>query len=104
MVEEMVSGVRGINPIATIIAKQEFKPGTPCSPDLYATYCGTMAWLLCCRKTVNKYMLECMLNPFPNKLWFLHVCSTSLLKKILGKGEIAHNEQFLLFPQCFLPI
>ena len=21
-----------------------------------------------------------------------------------GKGEIAHNEQFLLFPQCFLPI
>ena len=22
----------------------------------------------------------------------------------LGKGEIAHNEQFLLFPQCFLPI
>ena len=22
----------------------------------------------------------------------------------MGKGEIAHNEQFLLFPQCFLPI
>ena len=22
----------------------------------------------------------------------------------LGKGEIARNEQFLLFPQCFLPI
>ena len=21
---------------------------------------------------------------------------------IVGKGEIAHNEQFLLFPQCFL--
>ena len=21
----------------------------------------------------------------------------------VGKGEIAHNEQFLLFPQCFLP-
>ena len=21
-----------------------------------------------------------------------------------GKGEIARNEQFLLFPQCFLPI
>ena len=20
----------------------------------------------------------------------------------MGKGEIAHNEQFLLFPQCFL--
>ena len=22
----------------------------------------------------------------------------------VGNGEIAHNEQFLLFPQCFLPI
>ena len=21
---------------------------------------------------------------------------------MVGKGEIAHNEQFLLFPQCFL--
>ena len=42
------------------------------------------------------------LNPFPNKPWFLRVYSTSLLKK-LGKGEIARNEQFLIFPQCFLP-
>ena len=41
------------------------------------------------------------INPFPNKPWFLHVCNTSLLKT-LGKGEIARNEQFLLFPQCFL--
>ena len=23
-------------------------------------------------------------------------------EKIVGKEEIAHNEQFLLFPQCFL--
>ena len=22
----------------------------------------------------------------------------------VGKGEIAHKEQFLLFPQCFLPV
>ena len=22
----------------------------------------------------------------------------------VGKGGIAHNEQFLLFPQCFLPV
>ena len=38
------------------------------------------------------------LNPFPNKPWFLRVCSTSLT---VGKGEIARNEQFLLFPHCF---
>ena len=23
------------------------------------------------------------------------------VENIVGKGEIAHNEQFLLFPQCF---
>ena len=23
-------------------------------------------------------------------------------ENIVGKGKIAHNEQFLLFPQCFL--
>ena len=36
----------------------------------------------------------CFLNPFPNKPWFLCVCSTCLLKT-------PRNEQFLLFPQCF---
>ena len=36
-------------------------------------------------------------NPFPNKPWFLRVCSTSLLKTQWEKEEIAHNEQFLLF-------
>ena len=42
-------------------------------------------------------------NSFPNKPWFLRVCSTSLLKILWEKREIARNEQFLLFPQCFLP-
>ena len=41
------------------------------------------------------------LNPFSNKPRFLRVCSTSLLKTKLGKGEIAHEEQFLLFPTVF---
>ena len=43
-------------------------------------------------------------NPFPNKPCFLRVRSTSLLKTLWGKGEIAHNEQFLLFPRCFLSV
>ena len=34
---------------------------------------------------------------------FLHVCSTSLLKTLLEKGEIACNKQFLLFSWHFLP-
>ena len=33
-----------------------------------------------------------LLNPFPSKPLFFRVCSASLL-----------NEQFLLFPQCFVP-
>ena len=40
-------------------------------------------------------------NPFPHKPWFLPLCCTSLLKTWLGKGEIARNEQFLLFPTVF---
>ena len=44
-----------------------------------------------------------LFNPFQNKPWFLRVSGTSLLKKA-GKREIARNEQFLLFPQCFLCI
>ena len=43
-------------------------------------------------------------NPFPNK----HLVFTFLQYKsfgnTVGKGEIARNEQFLLFPQCFLPV
>ena len=44
------------------------------------------------------------INSFRNKPWFLRVCSTSVLKTPGGKEEIARTEQFLLFPQCFLPI
>ena len=42
------------------------------------------------------------LSPFPMKPWFFRVDSISLLKT-LGKGEIAHDEQFFLFPLCFYP-
>ena len=39
----------------------------------------------------------CSSNPFPNKPWFLRVWGTSL-ENTAGKGEIARNKQFLLFP------
>ena len=44
-----------------------------------------------------------MFHPFLNKPWLLRVCSTSLFsfENTVRKGEIARNEQFLLFPQCF---
>ena len=40
-------------------------------------------------------------NPFPNKPWFLRL-HYKAFENTVGKGEIARNEQFLLFPQCFL--
>ena len=42
-----------------------------------------------------------IINPFPNKPWFLRVCSISLYENTVGKGEIAQNEQFLLFFTVF---
>ena len=43
-------------------------------------------------------------DPLPNKPGFyMSALKSSLYKKTAGKGEIALNEQFLLFPQCFLP-
>ena len=46
----------------------------------------------------------CNFNPFPNKPWFFMCLQYKSFENTEGKGEIAHNEQFLLFPQCFLPI
>ena len=44
------------------------------------------------------------LKPFPEQaLDFMYLHHKSF-DNAVGKGEIAHNEQFLLFPQCFLPV
>ena len=42
------------------------------------------------------------INPFPNKPLVLRVCGRSLLKTLWEKEKLLVNEQFLLFPQCFL--
>ena len=43
-------------------------------------------------------------NSLPNKPGFLRVCNTSPFENSVGKGEILHNEQFLLFSHSFLAI
>ena len=43
-------------------------------------------------------------NPFPNKSWFFTSLQYKSFENFVGKGEIAHNEQFYLFPQCCLPV
>ena len=63
-------------------------------------------WSLCWSRGryytwIDIYKDTCI-NLFQNKPWFLPFCSTSLLKTLWEKWEIAHNMQFLLFHRCFL--
>ena len=42
--------------------------------------------------------------PIPTQCRLLTPLGNKRFENTVGKGEIARNEQFLLFPQCFLPI
>ena len=53
------------------------------------------------RKMLNFCQL---VNPFLNKPWFFMCRQSKSLENIVGKGEIAQNKQFLLFPQCFVSV
>ena len=55
------------------------------------------------RKIVNA-VIETKKKICPTKPWFLRVSCKKVFENTVGKGEIARNEQFVLFPQCFLPI
>ena len=43
-------------------------------------------------------------KPFPKQALVFTCLPYKSFENTVGKGEIARNEQFLLFPQCFLPI
>ena len=45
-----------------------------------------------------------LVNPFPTQALVLTCLLYKSFETTVGKEEIARNEQFLLFPQCFLPI
>ena len=49
------------------------------------------------------FVLQFPLTLSQKKLLFLVVCGNNSFENTEGKGEIARNEQFLLFPQFFLP-
>ena len=44
------------------------------------------------------------LQPIPTQQHLLMPLGNKPFENTVGKGEIARNEQFLLYPQCFLPI
>ena len=43
-------------------------------------------------------------NPFPNKPWFLRVCSTSLLKTLWEKKKLLVTSNFFFFHSVFYPL
>ena len=45
-----------------------------------------------------------VLNPLPNNFYLLTPLGNKPFENTVGKGEITRNKQFLLFPQCFLPV
>ena len=45
-----------------------------------------------------------LLEPFPKQALFFTCLLYKSFESTMGKGEIARNEQFLLFPLCFLPL
>ena len=42
--------------------------------------------------------------PFPKQATVLPCLQYKSFENTVEKGEIAHNKQCLLFPQCFLPV
>ena len=46
----------------------------------------------------------CNLNPFPNKPWFLRVCSTRLLKTLWEKEKLLLTSNFSFSHSVFKPI
>ena len=45
-----------------------------------------------------------MIYPFPKQALVFNCLQYKPFENTMGKGEIAHNEQFLLFAQSFLPV
>ena len=43
------------------------------------------------------------LNPFPNKPWFLHICSASLLKTLWEKENLLITSNFSFSHSVFYP-
>ena len=53
--------------------------------------------------SVKVQLLAFDINPFPNKPWFLHVCSTSLLKTLWEKEKSLVTSNFSFSHSVFYP-
>ena len=65
-----------------------------------------ICWRLSCSSIVNiqkSNQRHCWFNLFPNKRWFLHVCSTSLLKTLYKKEKSLVKSNFSFSCGVFYP-
>ena len=66
---------------------------------------GTTCWA-CMKLTFDLWNLQMalqLINPFPNKPWFLRVCSTSLLKTLWEKEKLLVTSNFSFSHSVFYP-
>ena len=61
---------------------------------------GRESKVLCHKMHKDAYI---RFNPFPNKPWFLHVCSTSLLKTLWEKDKLLLRSNFSFSHNVFYP-
>ena len=52
----------------------------------------------------NFQMILLLINSLPNDPDFLTTLKKKAVENVVGKGEKAGSQHFLLFPKCFLPI
>ena len=82
-------------------------------PTVFSTFSKTRSSFehiiqICLHNALNLDMSNYRLSlsttqPFPKQALVFTCLQYKSFEKAVGKGEIAHNEQFLLFPKCFLP-
>ena len=51
----------------------------------------------------RQFKMHSFFNPFPNKPWFLHVCSTNLFKSLLEKEKLLVTSNFSFSYSVFYP-
>ena len=54
--------------------------------------------------SLTLYSTDTHFNPFPKQALVFTCLQYKSFENTAGKGEIAHNKQFLLFAQCSLPV
>ena len=65
-----------------------------------STMCSKGAFrITCCQSCI----INNFFNPFPNKSWFLRVCSTSFLKTLWEKEKFLITSKFSFFHSVFYP-